>query len=56
MVTVQFGAAPAIMMFANGSKVTFEVDAVTEVAHVNVLSTSEIVNAIAPVAVSSFVV
>ena len=56
MVTVQFGAVPAKTIFPIGSKAAFELVAATEVAHANVLSTSVIVNAIAPVAVSSAVV
>ena len=53
---MQFGAVPAKTILPVGSKVALELVAVTEVPHVNVLSTSVIINATAPVAVSSAVV
>lgn len=55
-VTVQFGAVPPNTTFAVGITVVSEDEAVTEVEQFNVESTSEIVNAKAAVATSSFTV
>ena len=56
IVTVQFGAVPANTMLATGSSAVFEDVALMEVAQLSVESTSVIVNGIAAVIVSSFVV
>ena len=54
-VTVQFGAVPPKTIFATGNNVVFDDVAETDVVQLNTLSTSVIVNAMAAVAVSSFV-
>ena len=51
----QFGAVPENTTLDTGINAVFVEVIVTEVAHDNVDSTSEIVKAIAPVGVSSFV-